>query len=85
MKKVVIGSKPTPSTTSRASDAWVKDHRNEGEPTKRLTIDVPLPLHKRIKSQCANQGVNMADVLRELLEKHFPSERANGHHGSMAN
>jgi hypothetical protein len=39
---------------------------------KRLTIDVPLTLHARIKSQCALRGVNMADEIRMLLEGHFP-------------
>ncbi len=39
---------------------------------KRLTIDVPLSLHKRIKSQCAIENLIMADVVRDLLEKRFP-------------
>ena len=43
------------------------------EPTKRLTIDVPLSLHKRIKSQCAMQNLVMADEIRELLERRFPA------------
>ena len=38
---------------------------------KRLTIDVPLSLHRQIKSRCALDGVNMADAVRELLEKRF--------------
>jgi hypothetical protein len=41
---------------------------------KRLTIDIPLPLHQRVKSQCALRGEKMADVVRELLEKHFGKE-----------
>jgi len=44
---------------------------------KRLTIDVPLGLHKRIKSQCAKKGSKMADAVRELLEKQFPEESGN--------
>jgi len=42
--------------------------------SKRLTIDIPIALHKRIKSQCAIRGENMADEIRKLLEKHFPEE-----------
>jgi len=53
---------------------------------KRLTIDVPLTLHKRIKTQCAMKGDKMADVIRELPEQHFGKEfeqREEG--GSVAN
>jgi hypothetical protein len=39
---------------------------------KRFTIDVPADLHRRIKAQCATEGVKMADVLREMLETRFP-------------
>jgi len=42
------------------------------EPMKRFTIDVTEELHKRIKSQCAQRGAKMADVIRELLEREFP-------------
>jgi hypothetical protein len=42
------------------------------EPMKRFTIDVPVELHRRVKSECARRGVKMADVLRELLEREFP-------------
>jgi hypothetical protein len=39
---------------------------------KRFTIDVPEHLHRRIKAQCALQGVKMADEIRRLLEERFP-------------
>ncbi len=42
------------------------------EAMKRFTIDVPLSLHTRIKTECARRGSKMADVLRGLLEKEFP-------------
>lgn len=42
------------------------------EPMKRLTIDIPLSLHKRVKSQCANRGTTIAEVVRRYLEKTFP-------------
>lgn len=44
------------------------------EPMKRFTIDVGEGLHRRIKAQCANRGVKMADVIRELLEREFPGQ-----------
>ncbi|MFL9828067.1 plasmid partition protein ParG [Rhodoplanes sp. SY1] len=44
------------------------------EPMKRFTLDVTESLHKRIKAQCAVQGLKMADVLREILEREFPEK-----------
>jgi hypothetical protein len=67
MKKVTFGGKPTTGRTANSPDEWVA-----GEPTKRLTIDIPLSLHQRVKSQCALEGANMAEVVRGLLEKRFP-------------
>jgi len=71
MKRISFGPKPTGISNSRSPDQWVAD-QPPSEPTKRLTIDVPLSLHKRIKSQCANEELVMADVIRELLERRFP-------------
>jgi len=39
---------------------------------KRFTIDVPVELHRRVKTACAQRGTKMAEVLRELLEREFP-------------
>ncbi len=68
MKKITFSGKPATNRTASSADQWV------GEPLKRLTIDIPLSLHQRVKSQCALKGEKMADVVRELLEKHFPQE-----------
>ena len=79
-KTVSFGAKPqaTGKAAAPAVDEWVG---GAGEPQetaaprermKRLTIDVPLGLHSRIKSQCALRGVIMADEIRALLERHFP-------------
>jgi hypothetical protein len=60
-------------------DDWVKSTKplereapTPTEPMKRFTIDVPVELHRRVKSECARRGVKMADVLRELLDREFP-------------
>jgi hypothetical protein len=42
------------------------------EPMKRLTIDVPLSLHIRLKIGCATRGTNIADVVRGFIEREFP-------------
>ena len=39
---------------------------------KRLTIDIPDSLHRRVKSRCGQDGLRMADVIRDLLEQRFP-------------
>lgn len=74
MKKVSFGARPTAERTI-TQDAWVED-RSASEPVKRLTIDVSASLHRRMKTQCAAEGVNMADIIRELLEKRFSGERS---------
>ena len=81
MKKVTFTGKPTAKVTPTSPDDWVASDSGipakpvrSAEPTKRLTIDIPLSLHQRVKSQCALKGDNMADVVRELLEKRFGKE-----------
>ena len=54
MKKVTIGGKPTANAASRSPDEWVMAKPGPAEPMKRLTIDIPLSLHTRVKSQCAS-------------------------------
>lgn len=79
-KKVTFSSRrPSEVASTSAIDNWVQ-HRDTAppeptepqEPMKRLTIDVPLSLHTRIKATCARRGPHMADEIRDLLEKHFP-------------
>jgi hypothetical protein len=81
MKKINFGAKrPNIPATSNIDD-WVENREaKDREPMKRLTIDVPISLHKRIKSQCAMENLVMADVIRELLEQRFPL-RQNAEHG----
>ncbi|MGD0137396.1 MAG: hypothetical protein ABSD28_00845 [Tepidisphaeraceae bacterium] len=74
MKKVSFSPKPAGSTARLSPDEWIGD-KDARQPMKRLTIDVPLDLHKRIKSQCAIENLVMADVIRQLLEERFPPDR----------
>jgi len=78
MKKVTFTGKPTNRQSAATPDQWVSDRSASNEPVKRLTIDVPVSLHQRVKSQCALQGLKMADVVRELLEKRFDEEIGSG-------
>jgi plasmid stability protein len=38
---------------------------------KRLTIDIPEDLHRRLKMDCAANGHKMADVVREMLSQKY--------------
>jgi len=72
-KKISIGSKPSnKSVPAGDADAWVENRNTvttNGEPEKmkRLTIDIPESLHRKIKSDCANRGSKIVDEVRELL------------------
>ena len=81
-KKVSFSGKPPTSLTASippvegqaAIDAWVNNEKPlVPEPVERFTFEVPLSLHKRIKMTCTAQDRQMAEVLRELLDKHFPA------------
>jgi hypothetical protein len=78
-KRVSFGGMP-PNVRNPDADAWVEGRVfvEQKEATKRLTIDVPVSLHKRIKSQCVMQGLVMADEIRELLDKRFPAGEGAG-------
>jgi len=73
-KKVTIGSKPVHGPRAADADHWVKAAEAAGGQTKRLTIDIPLGLHTRVKSQCALQGLQIAEVVRDLLDRRFPAD-----------
>jgi hypothetical protein len=58
----VIASRP-----KRSSERII-----DGEETKRLTIDIPISLHKRMRLACVEKGITHADVIRRFLDKEFP-------------
>ena len=66
-KTVVIGARPAPR---QDADAWVGD-KPAGEPTKRLTLDIPAGLHGRIKSACALRGTKMVDEITAMLAEKY--------------
>lgn len=59
-----VASLPSPVNTEMPKRAAPK--------MKRLTIDIPDSLHRRVKSRCGQDGLRMADVIRELLDHRFP-------------
>jgi len=38
-------------------------------PMKRITIAIPEALHHKIKRSCVDRRINMADAIREALER----------------
>ncbi len=70
-KKVSIAAKPSARREASAeADKWVENRKTPAlaERMKRLTIDVPESLHRRLKMSCAGRGVKMADDIRRALE-----------------
>lgn len=68
-KKIQLSRKPT---SPQAADKWVENRRTvETEPIKRLTLDIPESLHRKIKTDCAQRGTKMAEELRELLMQKY--------------
>jgi hypothetical protein len=79
-EKVPMDAKPGRSSQPANLDTWVGEGGAEPAPPspttppvkmKRLTLDIPEPLHKAIKMRSVQEGVAMVDMLRELLAKHY--------------
>lgn len=67
-KTVVLPSKPRRSADA---DEWVASRQVEAPRTQRLTIDIPVELHRRLKTQCAMDGLSIAEVVRALLVQKY--------------
>lgn len=62
-KKVQI----KPKGKKLKADDWV----NKRSGMKRLTIDLPAQLHAELKMSCVKADVTMAEMVRQMLEKHL--------------
>lgn len=79
-KKVTFGTKPAVNSLDELVQA-----RSEGqgaaptavvsafekEATRRVSVDLPLSLHTKLKLHCVQDGVLMADYLRDLIAERF--------------
>ena len=83
MSKSVSFARPARKTQPDA-DSWVSGAGAEAPtapakpakvsvPMKRLTLDIPEELHRRVKSGCASRGEKIADVVRRYLDAEFPA------------
>jgi hypothetical protein len=65
-----------PTVLTRPAEDWVEARTTVSVvagPTKRLTVDVPADLHKRLKIHCASTEQQISDVVRTMLEKEYPA------------
>jgi len=77
-KRVGIGARPTADAQAQA---WVRQasgqiKANGSVYTARLTLDITPELRARIKVAAFQEGVTVAQMLRDLLEAHFPEREA---------
>ena len=64
---------PTRAKPSPELNNWVEARLSPELPKptvkpKRLTIDIHPDLHKRLKISCVHRGIQIADLLRGLIE-----------------
>jgi predicted DNA binding CopG/RHH family protein len=60
----------TSSKTKAKAQSVVVD-KPDKDTLKRLTLDIPEALHRRIKGRAVMEGVTMVNMLRELLEETY--------------
>ena len=60
----------------KAKKDWIqgKEKEAKAEPkstakNKRLTIDIPEDLHNKFKIDCIKKGLNMAEVIKRLIQE----------------
>ena len=67
-KRVPIPQKPT-------TDQWVAQGQDPAPPPaapiKRLTLDLPAPLHRAIKMRAVEEGTTIVAMLQALLEQEY--------------
>ena len=70
-KDVRITSKP-----HKTADQWVSSNKPK-EPTgevKRVTVDLPVETHQKLKIKCVMERVNIADMVRSWIEEKLGEE-----------
>jgi hypothetical protein len=73
MSQVNWGKKPAEKKSiTPASDLDSLVMGKQSVQTRRLNLNIPAPLHSRIKAQCALEGRDMTEALIELLEAKYP-------------
>jgi hypothetical protein len=72
-----------PQRSSAAADQWVNGDTTQAiatagqgtvEVTKRITIDIPERLHRRVMTDCAINGVKLTTILRQMIEERWSAK-----------
>lgn len=67
----------TPEETKKPESRETSSGTKAGKGTpavnmKRMTLDIPKDLHRRIKQACAARDSRMVEEIRRILEREFP-------------
>jgi hypothetical protein len=77
-KKIVIKPTHELKKIDAVLDAWVNQPDNKITPPEseekltRITIELPVYLHRRIKKICAIEGVFIKEKIKQILSQNFP-------------
>ena len=68
-----VAPKKAPDATKSKAIATKQSEEETIEPAtmKRLTLDIPETLHRRIKGRAVMEGVTMVNMLRKLLDETY--------------
>jgi len=66
-KKITIKN---PKCKAESAEEWISSR----EGMKRLTIDVPLSLHSKLKIASVKEGQPMGELVRDCLTKYLSKE-----------
>lgn len=75
-KKITMTARPKAKVEV---DKWVETREpaiaeKAAVKPKRLTIDIDPSLHKKLKMSCVNRDIQIADLLRMLIENELDSQ-----------
>ena len=68
-KSGAIPPKPKPQSVNQWVGGTVAVSE---EDTKRITVDLPPDLHRRVMLGCLQEGTKLTKVIRQLLDERFP-------------
>lgn len=76
-KRITMSARAKPKAEI---DKWVETREPVVAKTptvkpKRLTIDIDPGLHKKLKMSCVNREIQIADLLRALIERELDNQK----------
>jgi hypothetical protein len=61
-----------PLKPRRTAEEWAEGVSTPEKPTgdvKRVTVDLPIEVHKQLKIKCVIEQVNIADMVKQWIEE----------------